>query len=153
MEEYDGVENKEIENKEVESYGETINTESKEEKIDKIIKLALIRIGIKCDHFGFILLTESVKEAIKKPNTVRNMKNLFTIVAKRCGVKSYIRVESNIHNAIDVAYKKHGFDFINTIYGTKVLKDDHKPSVAELIRLLSEYYTLGLYKKDYKFSV
>lgn len=123
-----------------------------EKEIEKIVKLGLIRSGIKCDHAGYVFLVQSVKETIADPDLVDNLKELFTIVAKKCGAKDYFRVEANIHNAIVYTYKKKGFGFINRIYGMDVLKPDHKPTTAEFIRLMTEYYTLGLYKNKYEFE-
>ncbi len=121
-------------------------------EVDKIVKLALIRIGIKCDQTGFIYMFEAVKEAIKQPELIHNLRKLFTIVAQRCGAKDYKRVEANIHNSISYTYKTKGFDFVNRIYGMEVLKPNRKPTTAEMIRLIAEYYSLGLYKNEYEFQ-
>lgn len=114
----------------------------------KTIKLALIRCGIKCDHSGFGFLTCAICEAIENPKLLNSLKALFTIVAQKCGAKDFFRVEANIHNAIAHTYKTRGFDYINQIFGMDVLKSGHKPTTAEFIKLLVEYYSLGLYKNQ-----
>ena len=119
-----------------------------EKEIEKVVKLTLIRIGIKCDHVGFTFLTQSVKEVIANPELIHDLRRLFTIVAEKCGAKDFFRVEANMHNAIAFTYKTKGF---GKLYGMEVLKAEHKPTTAEVIRLVAEYYSLGLYKNDYAF--
>lgn len=129
----------------VDAINEKIDVEKEK---DKLIRLTLIRSGIKCDHVGFAFLIQAIKEVIAQPDLINNLRNLFTIVAEKCGAKDFFRVEANIHNAIAYTYKTKGFDYVNQIYGMEVLKSDHKPTTAEYIRLIAEYYTLGLYKEN-----
>ena len=122
-----------------------------EKEKDKIVKLTLIRIGIKCDHVGFTFLVQAVKEVIDNPELIHDLRKLFSIVAEKCGAKDFFRVEANMHNAIVFTYKTKGFGFINKLYGMEVLSPERKPTTAEIIRLVAEYYSIGLYSNDYAF--
>ncbi|MBP3431589.1 MAG: hypothetical protein J6K39_01900 [Clostridia bacterium] len=124
---------------------------TKDQEIEKIVRLTLIRIGIKCDHTGFTYLEHAIKEVIENPKLLRNLRSLFTIVARQCGASSAFRVEANIHNSLVVTQKRHGFDFINTIFGFQVVKPGQRPTIGELIKLVAEYYTMGLYKHNYEY--
>ena len=115
-------------------------------EMQRIIKLTLIRIGIKCDLMGFSYLTHSVEVAVENPMLIYNLKNLFKVVAKRCGVKNPFRIEANIQNAISLTHNTKGFSSFNDLYGMEVIKPKYKPTTAEVIKLVAEYYNLGLYK-------
>lgn len=119
-----------------------------EDKIDmqRIIKLTLIRIGIKCDLVGFSYLVNAVELAIEDPMLVYNLKKLFVLLAKRHNIQNPFRVEANIQNAITLTYNTKGFSSINEIYGIEIFKPNYKPTTAEIIKLVAEYYNLGLYK-------
>ncbi len=115
-------------------------------EVQRIIKLTLIRLGIKCDLVGFSYLVHAVEVAIEQPMLVYNLKKLFAIVAKKCNVENPFRVEANIQNAIALTFNTKGFSSINELYGMEVFKPNYKPTTAEIIKLVAEYYNLGLYK-------
>lgn len=122
------------------------------EEKERQIKLALIRVGIKCDHAGYCYLTEAISMALDNPKLVENTHMLFEKVAQSLGVESAFRVESNIRNAITYTYLHRGFGMINTMYGMEVLSKNHKPTIAEFIRLMVQYYTLGLFNHQYVYD-
>ena len=115
-------------------------------EVQRIIKLTLIRLGIKCDLVGFSYLVHAVEVAIEQPMLVYNLKKLFAIVAKKCNVENPFRVEANIQNAITLTFNTKGFSSVNELYGMEVFKPNYKPTTAEIIKLVAEYYNLGLYK-------
>ncbi len=115
-------------------------------EVQRIIKLTLIRLGIKCDLVGFSYLVHAVEVAIEQPMLVYNLKKLFAIIAKKCNVENPFRVEANIQNAITLTFNTKGFSSINDLYGMEVFKPNYKPTTAEIIKLVAEYYNLGLYK-------
>ncbi len=115
-------------------------------EVERVVKLTLIRIGIKCDLVGFSFLVKAVELVIEKPMLVYNLKNLFKIVAEQLGIENPFRVEANIQNAITLTYNTKGFDIVNKIYGMEIFKPGYKPTTAEIIKLVAEYYNLGLYK-------
>lgn len=127
---------------------------TKEEQVEreKVIKLLLIRVGIKCDFVGYTYLSHSIQLVLDNPKLLYDLRALSTIVAKDCGEPNPFRVEANIQNAIKYTYSKKGFEAINELYGMQVLRSDHKPTTAELINLCAEYYRLGLYKNPIAFT-
>lgn len=122
------------------------------EEKERQIKLALIRVGIKCDHAGYSYLTDAISLALENPNLVENPQMLYKKVSEKYGNVTAFRVESNIRNAINYTYLHRGFNMINVMYGMEVLTKGHKPTIAEFIRLMVQYYTLGLFKQSYKFE-
>lgn len=115
-------------------------------EIEKIVKLALIRVGVKCDLVGFSYLSKSIELVIKNPSKLYNLSKLFDEVAEIYHVKNPFRVEANIQNAITQTYNTKGLDGINDLYKMQIFKDKYKPTTAEVINLIVEYYNLGLYK-------
>ena len=77
-------------------------------EIEMIIKLTLIRIGIKCDMIGFVYLEKAIEYVVESPFFVYNLRNLFKAVADFYGVKNPYRVEANIQNAIRATYDLRG---------------------------------------------
>lgn len=115
-------------------------------EIEKVVKLALIRIGIKCDLVGFSYLSKAVELVIETPSKLYKLSKLFEEVAKVYNVKKPFRVEANIQNAITLTYNTKGFSALNELYQMKIMERDYKPTTAEIIKLVAEYYLLGLYK-------
>lgn len=115
-------------------------------EIEKIVKLTLIRIGIKCDLVGFSYLAKAIEFAIEDPMQVYNLKGLFADVAKFYNVKNPFRVEANIQNAITFTFNSKGFGVFNDLFKMDVIKGNYKPTTAEVIKLIAEYYEMGLYK-------
>lgn len=115
-------------------------------ELEKVITITLIRIGIKCDLVGFSYLAKAVEYVIEDAKLAYNLKLLYQKVADDFEVKNPFRVEANIQNAITMTYNTKGFDSLNSIFGMQVVLPGHKPSTAELITLVAEYYNLQLYK-------
>ena len=116
-------------------------------EVEKIVKLALIRVGVKCDLVGFSYLSKSIELVIETPAKLYNLSKLFDEVAKIFDVKNPFRVEANIQNAITQVYNTKGLQGINDLYGMKIFDEKYKPTTAEMINLIVEYYNLGLYKE------
>lgn len=117
------------------------------EEMDYVIKVTLLRCGIKCDSYGFKYLHLMICEAIKHNLTFKN-KDLYIIVAKICKLEKVNFIEVDIQHAINRAYNLRGFNIINELFNDTVISPDHKPSIGEFVKLIGLYYTLGLYKKD-----
>ncbi len=125
----------------------------KNSEIEKIVKLALIRLGIKCDLVGFAYLARAIEYVIETPSKLYNLAKLFGEVAEDYEVRNPFRVEANIQNAITQAYNTKGLQGINDMYKMEVFDEKYKPTTAEVINLIVEYYNLGLYKNvDTSFS-
>lgn len=116
-------------------------------EMEREVKLALIRIGIKCDLVGFSYLCKAIELVIDTPAKVYSLTKLFDEVAELFGVKNSFRVEANIQNALSATYNTRSFAGINDLYKMKIFDEKYKPTTAEVINLIAEYYSLGLYKK------
>lgn len=115
-------------------------------EIEKVVTITLIRIGIKCDLVGFSYLEKAIEYVIEDGKLAYNLKSLYSKVADAFDVKNPFRVEANIQNAIAFAYNTKGFDSLNKLFGMEVVATSHKPSTAEFIMLVAEYYNLQLYR-------
>ena len=123
---------------------------SKEEMQEarKVVKLALIRIGIRCDLVGFGYLCTAVEYVINDPEKMKNLcKGLYREVAKANRVEKVGNIERSIRHAIDNTYVSKSFTELNKMFKTMLYTIDDKPTAGELIRLVSEWYLLGLYKE------
>ena len=116
-------------------------------EVELIVQGGLIRIGIKCDLVGFSYLSKSIELVIATPSKLYNLSKLFDEVAKIFYVKNPFRVEANIQNAITQTFNTKGLQSVNDLYGMKIFDEKYKPTTAEMINLIVEYYNLGLYKQ------
>ena len=116
-------------------------------EVERMVTITLIRIGIKCDLVGFSYLTKAIEYVIEDGKLAYNLKSLYAKVANDFSVKNPIRVEANIQNAITFTYNTKGFESFNQLFGMEVVSPIHKPSTAEFIMLVAEYYNLQLYKQ------
>lgn len=115
----------------------------------KVIKLALIRIGIRCDLIGFSYLCYAVELVISNPNLSHNLcKGLYIEIGKRFQASKENNVERSIRHAIENTYVNKSFAELNRMFKTTLYTIDDKPTAGELIRLVAEYYNLGLYKEQ-----
>lgn len=116
-------------------------------KMKQIIKLTLIRIGIRCDLIGFTYLCYAIELVIQNPKLIHNLcKGLYVDVGKKFETTKKDSVERSIRHAIDNTYINKSFAELNRMFKTQLYTIDEKPTVGELIRLVAEYYNLGLYK-------
>ena len=114
----------------------------------KIIKLALIRIGIRCDLIGFSYLCYAIELVILNPDLIHSLcKNLYTKVSEKFEVKKDSCVERSIRHAIENAYINKSFAELNKMFKMQLYTVNDKPTAGELIRLVAEYYNLDLYNK------
>ncbi len=112
----------------------------------KIIKLTLIKIGIRCDLVGFNYLCCAIELVILKPSLIHNLcKGLYTEVGKRFEAIKDNCVERSIRHAIENTYINKSFAELNKMFNTQLYTINDKPTAGELIRLVAEYYCLGLY--------
>lgn len=113
----------------------------------KVVKLALIRIGIRCDLIGFSYLCYAIELVIQNPKLIHNLcKGLYIEVSKNFNTSKENCVERSIRHAIENTYVNKSFVELNKMFKTQLYTIDDKPTAGELIRLVAEYYTLGLYK-------
>lgn len=113
----------------------------------KIIKLTLIKVGIRCDLGGFRYLCCAVEKVVQQPELIYNLcKGLYAEVAKEFNVNKVTSVERSIRHAIDNTQDAKSFAELNKLFDTLLYTIDDKPTVGELIMLIAQYYCLGLYE-------
>ncbi|MGN1201460.1 MAG: sporulation initiation factor Spo0A C-terminal domain-containing protein [Candidatus Caccovivens sp.] len=111
------------------------------------IKLAFMRAGIRCDLVGFSYLCYAVELVIEEPELINCLcKNLYVRISQRFNVKNDNCVERSIRHAIDQTASTKTFKGLNEMFGVEIYKKGERPTSGELIRLIAEYYQLGMYK-------
>lgn len=117
-------------------------------KVRKIIKMTLIKIGIRCDLIGFSYLCYAVELVIKNPMLIHKLcKGLYIEVGRKFQIENENCVERSIRHAIDNTYNLKSFQELNKMFGTELYSIYDKPTAGELIKLVAEFYNLGLYKE------
>ncbi len=117
-------------------------------KIRRIVKLALIKVGIRCDLIGFSYLCYAIELVIQTPSLIHSLcKDLYVQVGKQFHANKENCVERSIRHAIENTYINKSFAELNRMFKTQLYTIDDKPTAGELIRLIAEYYNLGLYKE------
>lgn len=115
------------------------------EKIRRIIKFAFIKIGIRCDLVGFNYLCKAVELVILEPDMINHLcKKLYPAL---CEIFHVNNVERNMRTAIENTYINKQYLELNHLLHTNIFTKYEKPTVGELIRLISEFYNLGFYKE------
>lgn len=115
--------------------------------IRKIIKLTLIKIGIRCDLVGFSYLCYAVELVILQPNKIHSLcKCVYSEIGKKFDVEKGGCVERSIRHAIDNTYVCKNFGELNKMFNMEIYSINEKPTAGELIKLTAEVYNLGLYK-------
>lgn len=90
---------------------------------------------------------------VQNPNLIHNLcKGLYEAVGKEFKVENKACVERSICHAIENTYCNKSFAELNRMFRTNLYTIDYKPTSGELIRLVTEYYNLGLYKNDPSFA-
>lgn len=116
-------------------------------KVRKIVRMALIKIGIRCDLIGFSYLCTAVELAIENPSLCNKLcSGLYMEVGKKFSIQNLGCVERSIRHAIDTTFNEKSFESVNKLFGTDIFSVHDKPTAGELINLLIEYYNLGLYE-------
>lgn len=114
----------------------------------KVVTMTLIKIGIRCDLCGFDYLRYAIELVILDPTLTRGVcKGLYVKVSEHFNIQNSNCVERNIRHAIDNTYVFKNFNNLNAMIGMQVFTLKDKPTVGELIRIVAEYYNLGLYKE------
>ena len=84
---------------------------------------------------------------VQNPKLIHNLcKRLYIEVGKRFDASKENCVERSIRHAIENTYINKSFAELNKMFKTQLYTIDDKPTAGELIRLVAEYYNLGLYK-------
>lgn len=119
------------------------------EEMRYVVKLALLKAGIRPDLIGFNYLAYAVELVIQEPNLINCLcKELYVRISKRFKAKNDYCIERSIRHAIETTLNDRGFSELNNMFKCNLYSEDKKPTSGELIRLIAEYYNLELYKKD-----
>lgn len=119
----------------------------------KIIKLAFIQIGVRCDLIGFSYLCYAVELVIQNPHLIHNLcKGLYIEIGKRFNINKDTCVERSIRHAIENTFINKSFIELNRMFKSNFYTIDYKPTAGELIKLIAEYYNLGLYKNSLDYA-
>ena len=118
------------------------------EKIKKVVKLALIKIGFRCDLVGFGYLCTAIELVILDPSLAKKLcKGLYAEVGRVHDVSKGNNIERAIRHSIENTFINKSFAELNRMFKSQLYTIDDKPTTGELIKLIAEYYNLGLYKE------
>ena len=119
------------------------------QEMRKVIRLAFIRIGIRCDLVGFSYLCNAVEIVIQQPEMLHKLcKGLYVKIAENFNVQKVANIERSIRHAIDNTYVNKSYGELNKMFKALLYTVDDKPTAGELIQLVAEWYNLGLYKDN-----
>ena len=113
-------------------------------RLEKDVKLALLRVGLRCDFVGFNFLCEAINLVVRRPDLARKLcKGVYQQIAQKFAVKTAC-VERSIRHAIDNTFVNKNFTELNKMFKMELYTIHDKPTAGELINLLAQYFTLGL---------
>ncbi len=116
--------------------------------IRKVVKLTLIRIGIRCDLEGFKYLCKAIEFVILDETLAHKLcKNLYPKLAKEFNAKAS-SIERSMRHAIENTFDEKSFAELNKMFQCSIYTISDKPTVGELIQLVAQYYLLNLYKEN-----
>lgn len=122
---------------------------SEHDKMVKVIRFALVKIGCKINHLGFQYLCCAIEIVIMNPRAIHNLlKEVYQKISDEYNVGNMMTVHSSIRNVIEQTYETGSFLEINKLFNTEIYTLDDKPTCGEIIGLLAEYYNLKLYKNE-----
>lgn len=122
---------------------------SEEERFEmrKSIKLTFLHIGIRCDMLGFNYFCDSVEFAIAEPDLLNHLcDGLYKKVGMKNHVKNVSSVERSMRHALDDCYEIKIFSKPKNVLDRNFFRLYNKPTVGELIRIVTQCYLLGLLK-------
>lgn len=113
-------------------------TKEEENKINKRIVDLLLSIGISANLQGYYFIKESVKMAIRNPESLYKVtKQMYPIIAMQYNTTAS-RVERAIRHALSVSFNKGKITQLNEIFGIKIFGDDDKPTNSEFVALIAD---------------
>lgn len=111
-----------------------------------IVKLFLIKIGMKCSLNGFAYLCHAADLVANDPNLIYDLcNNVYVQTAKYFDIENSNCIERSIRHAIDHLANSNGFSLLNKIFKTELYSKHDKPTSGEFIKLCAQYYNLQMY--------
>ena len=118
---------------------------TKEFERTKAIKLTFMRIGLRCDMRGFNYFCDAVEYAIEDEKLLSHLcDGLYRKVGEKNHVKNIDTVERCMRHALDDCFDKRTYSRVDHTYKNKYLNINKKPTVGELVRIVTENYKLGM---------
>lgn len=122
---------------------------SEHEKMERVIRFALVKIGCKINHLGFLYLCYAVELVIENPQSLHNLlKGVYKKISDEFHVGNVMTVHSSIRNVIEDIYETGTYLEFNNMFEMDIYTLDDKPTCGEIIGLLAEYYNFKLYKNE-----
>ena len=101
-----------------------------------IVKLFLIKIGMKCSLNGFAYLCHAADLVANDPNLIYDLcNNVYVQTAKYFDIENSNCIERSIRHAIDHLANSNGFSLLNKIFKTELYSKHDKPTSGEFIKL------------------
>lgn len=122
---------------------------SEHEKMEKIIRFALTKIGCNTNYLGFKYLCYAVELVILNPHAIHSLiKDVYQKVSDAYHIGNTTTVHCSIRNVIENIYENGTYLELNNMFGTKIYTLNDKPTCGEIIGLIAEYYNFELYRKE-----
>ena len=119
------------------------------DKMVKVIRFALVKLGCKINHLGFQYLCYAIELVIMNPRAIHNLlREVYQKISDEFHVGNRMTVHSSIRNVIEDTYESGSYLEINNLFKTEIYSLGDKPTCGEIIGLVAEYYTLKLYKNE-----
>ncbi len=118
-------------------------------EVENDVKMALIRIGFRCNFVGFDFLCKAIEIVIKNPNLRHHLcKGVYAQIAQELEIEKSSCVERSIRHAIDNTFLNKNFTEINNMFNLPIYTVHDKPTAGELINLVAQYFNMGLHKQQ-----
>ncbi len=106
--------------------------------LDEKLTNIFMTIGIPANIQGYKFLRDSIKIAIKQPNTINGITNhIYPEIAQKYNTTN-CRVDRAIRYAIEIAWNRGKIQNINSLFGADIYNVYEKPTNSELIALIAD---------------
>lgn len=119
---------------------EAITDDALQKNVTKVIQISEIPAHIK----GYRYLRFAIVKSIHAPDLTNAItKTLYPEIAKAFKTKASC-AERSIRHAISVAWKRGGYDGLNTVFGCPIWNKVKKPTNSEFIAAIADHIRLEL---------
>ena len=113
--------------------------------IEQQIYTMLVRTGIPVHIQGFKMLRYGIRLVVDNPSLVDHMtKRLYCDIAENFDT-TWNCVERNIRTAIETAYDRGNFAYLNELFGYTIDSNRGKPTNSEFIAMVADHIRLQTY--------
>lgn len=114
-------------------------------ELRKVINLTLLKLGLKCDHFGFNYFSTAVELAVTKPYEI-DRRNLLRTLQEAYHVDTIHSIERCMRGAVDLIYLSGTLEKFCTLFPSPIFDITTKPSIYAMVQMLADYCISGVYK-------